>query len=490
SLPQPRQHRTRFHQALLLRPPFIFHDSPHRRPFHGLSPGVPCWRECSAVCRQQFFCCKLPISIKFDPCYPISFWAKSTTFVVRSLFLQISCGNHDMGGRFCGANGVVFDDVFEYERKSVKQCALCIDFVVFTAHFTRRFSYRSEDKDHVVPTVPVPATLLKEPHSFKVQNDSTMSAHKSKYPALASPRRSACQKCSPPFHAFFGAAQGLVPSPERRRFDQDLFKTFEASDALPLRRFSSTSPTAGIQPAARASPPSSASTHATLHELPELPTGSDLLRCTAIRWRSRRATCGGIPHLQLRFTAPWAPTRRQLETGSLTALQTCSPPTAALQLDFLYLRILTRIPTVHLVVLHPPSSRAYWCRKLHRAPSALTSTIHTTYTTSLELRTSPTATNLPRCPATCGGRVGSRDRRHIPTSGATTIGGSSRRCSQPTLCASELGYHEPVGLRKHGGGAALGSAGVWIGCTYEDVMGWRWGCGRDAGRRLAGKTVK
>jgi hypothetical protein len=67
--------------------------------------------------------------------------------------------------------------------------------------------------------------------------------------------------------------------------------------------------------------------------------------------------------------------------------------------------------------------------------------------------------------------VGSRDRRHIPTSGATTIGGSSRRCSQPTLCASELGYHEPVGLRKHGGGAALGSAGVWIGCTYEDVMG-------------------
>ncbi|KAJ7851865.1 hypothetical protein B0H13DRAFT_2399187 [Mycena leptocephala] len=167
-----------------------------------------------------------------------------------------------------------FDDVFEYERKSVKQCALCIDFVVFTAHFTRRFSYRSRDKDHVVPTVPVPATLLKEPHSFKLQNDSTMSAHN------PSTRSSELRKA-------------WYPPPERRRLDQDLFKTFEASDALPLRRFSSMSPTAGIQPAARTSPPSSCvspATHATLHELPKLPTGSDLLRCTAIRWSSRRAT--------------------------------------------------------------------------------------------------------------------------------------------------------------------------------------------------------
>ncbi|KAJ7808557.1 hypothetical protein B0H13DRAFT_2295521 [Mycena leptocephala] len=356
-----------------------------------------------------------------------------------------------------------FDDVFEYERKSVKQCALCIDFVVFTvypAHFTRRFSYRSRDKDHVVPTVPVPATLLKEPHSFKVQNDSTMSAHN------PSTRSSELRKA-------------WYPPPERRRLDQDLFKTFEA-------------------------------THATLHELPKLPTGSDLLRCTAIRWRSRRATLRRDPAPSASFLLHPGPGHgASLKRGTLNRIL------EALQLDFFYLRILTLIPAVHLVVLH--------CRRArpHHRPRPRPSLHHHARTGAANYiahhrRLPARSTRRIQRPSSCTRRPRlpiCRDvlRRVAEEWEVGTDAISPLREQQPSEVRGG-NARNPRSARRGWGimnlwgcgsmEVALGSAGVWIGCTYEDVMRMamtmamtmgterRWGCGRGGGRRLAGKTVK
>ncbi|KAJ7911009.1 hypothetical protein B0H13DRAFT_1876194 [Mycena leptocephala] len=251
--------------------------------------------------------------------------------------------------------------------------------------------------------------------------------------------------------------------PEGRRFDQDLFKTFEVrlnhASIASLGRSSSVSFLIHVphrRDPARCSRLTSILTRVAGivarsraigadHDVSRNPRDTscfDLLRCTAIRWRSRRATCGG----KLRF----------------------------------YCTILTIIPTVLVVVLHCRRARPRHC-PLPSRPSIITR-VPVPQTTS---RTAgacqhiphdaydvpqaahvrrPTATHLPR-------KSGKSGPTHLPRSGGTTTGGSSRQCSQPTLCASGVGYQGPVGLRKHGGGAAPGNAGVWIGCKYENVMG-------------------